>query len=64
MIQLVGISVISATLFVVIKKYSPEYAVFAEVAAVVLVLFFVYPYVKDIIDFYYEYADSGGVDRN
>lgn len=64
MIQLVGIAIISAALFVVIKKYSPEYAVFAEVAAVILVLFLVYPYIKDIIDFYYEYVDSGGVDRS
>ena len=64
MIQLVGIAIISAALFVVIKKYSPEYAVFAEVASVILVLFLVYPYTKDIIDFYYEYVDSGGVDRS
>lgn len=64
MIQLMGIAMISASLFVVIKKYSPEYTVLAEVGAVVLILFFVYPYIKDIIDFYYEYAEYGNVDND
>lgn len=62
MIQLMGIALISAVLFVVIKKYSPEYMIFAELGSVLLVFILLYPYIKDIIDFYYEYADYGGID--
>ena len=64
MIQLMGIALISAVLFVVIKKYSPEYMIFAELGSVLLVFLLLYPYIKDIIDFYYEYADYGGVDNS
>lgn len=56
MIQLLGISLISATLYVVIKKYSPEYTVLAQIGAVLLILIASYPYMKDIIDFYHEYT--------
>ena len=62
MIQLMGIALISAVLFVIIKKYSPEYIIFAEIGSVLLIFVFLYPYIKDIIDFYYEYADYGGID--
>ena len=62
MIQLMGIALISAVLCVVIKKYSPEYMIFAELGSVLLVFLLLYPYIKDIIDFYYEYADYGGID--
>ena len=62
MIQLMGIALISAVLFVVIKKYSPESMIFAELGSVLLVFLLLYPYIKDIIDFYYEYADYGGID--
>ncbi|MBO5935774.1 MAG: hypothetical protein J6Q94_09840 [Clostridia bacterium] len=61
MMQLMGVSLISAVLFSVIKKYSPEYSVLAEIAAVLLVLIFSYPYIKNIIDFYYEYTDYSGI---
>ncbi len=64
MIQLIGISLISAILYGVIKKYSPEYSVLAELGAVLLVLFFAYPYIKNIIDFYYECTEYGGISSN
>lgn len=64
MIQLIGISLISATLYGVIKKYSPEYSVLAEIGSVLLVLVLSYPYIKTIIDFYYEYTESGGISNN
>lgn len=64
MIQLIGISLISAVLYGVIKKYSPEYSVLAEIGSVLLVLIFLYPYMKDVIDFYYEYTEQGGISNN
>ena len=62
MIQLMGIALISSVLFVIIKKYSPEYMIFAEIGSVLLVFLLLYPYIKDIIDFYYEYSEYGGID--
>lgn len=56
MIQLVGISLISATLYLVIKKYSPEYTVLAQIGGVIVVLIAAFPYIKHVIDFYNEYA--------
>jgi len=64
MIQLIGISFISATLYGVIKKYSPEYSILAEIGSVLLVLIFSYPYIKNIIDFYDEYTSYGGISNN
>lgn len=56
MIQLLGFSLISATLYLVIKKYSPEYTVLAQTGAILLIFVASYPYTKNIIDFFYEYA--------
>lgn len=64
MIQLLGVSLISAVMFGVIKKYSPEYSVLAEIGAVLLVFAFSYPYIKNIIDFYYEYTDYSGISND
>lgn len=64
MIQLLGISLISATLYVVIKKYSPEYTVMAQIGAVLLILIASYPYMKDVIDFYYEYTEYTSVSND
>lgn len=64
MMQLIGISLISATLYGVIKKYSPEYSVLVEIGSVLLVLIFSYPYIKNIIDFYYEYTGYSGISNN
>lgn len=64
MIQLIGISLISAVLYGVIKKYSPEYSVLAEIGSILLVLIFLYPYMNDVIDFYYEYTEQGGISNN
>lgn len=60
MIRIVGIALISAVLYVLIKKYSPEYASLAQIGAVILVLLAVYPYICDVIDFF----SSSIIDRS
>lgn len=64
MIKLIGISLVSTSLYSVVKKYCPEYAILAEIGGVLLVLFFAYPYIKNVIDFYYEYTEFGGMSNN
>lgn len=63
MIQILGISLISATLYLVIKKYSPEYTVLAQVGTIVLILVASYPYMKNVVDFYYEYTGNALVGK-
>ncbi|MBQ8209741.1 MAG: hypothetical protein IJZ35_04070 [Clostridia bacterium] len=62
MISIIGVSVISAVLYLVVKKYSPEYAVLIEIASIVLVVWTAYPYLCDVIDFYMEFSASGSID--
>lgn len=62
MIRLAGISVIGIILFAVVKKYAPEYSVLVEIGSIVLVIWIAFPYICDVIDFYYEYIGASGVD--
>lgn len=58
MIKIIGVSIVSAVLYIVVKKYSPEYSILIEAAAILLILWSVYPYLCDIIDFFSEYSCS------
>lgn len=64
MIQIVGISLISSVLYMVVKKYCPEYSVLAEIGAVLLVFVLLLPYVKTIVDFFYKYTEYGGISND
>lgn len=64
MIQIIGISLISSVLYVVVKKYCPEYAVLTEIGAVLLVFLLLIPYIKTIVDFYYEYTECSGISNS
>lgn len=52
MTSVVGIAIISSVIYMLIKKYSPEFAVLAEICSIIMVLFTVYPYICDVIDFF------------
>ena len=60
MIKMVGVALIAVVLFSVLKKYSPEYGVISEIAFIVFVCVYAFPYVKEIIDFFYKYTRSVG----
>lgn len=64
MIKIVGISLISSALYMVVKKYCSEYSVLAEIGAVLLVLVFLFPYIKTIVDFYYQYTEYIGISND
>jgi len=60
MIKIFSVAVIGAVSFVLLKKYSPEFTVIFEIGAVVFLIFFIYPYLCDLIDLIKTYgADSG-----
>lgn len=61
MIKLIGIALVSSVLYCIVRKYTPEYAIIAETGAVMIVLFFAFPYITDVIDFFGEYASFSGV---
>lgn len=52
MTSIIIVSIISSVIYVLIKKYAPEYALLAEISSIVLIILFVYPYICDVIDFY------------
>lgn len=58
MIRIFGIALISSVLYIVVKKYSPEYSVLLESASVLIILLLVYPALCGIIDFFYEYTQA------
>ncbi len=61
MTVITGIAVISSVLYLVVKKYSPEYSLLVEIASIILILWFAYPYICDIIDFYSDFSSLTGV---
>lgn len=64
MIRIVGVSVISAVLFGIVKRYNPEYSVLIEIGAVVIIFWAAYPYICDIIDFFSEYTGVNEIDSD
>ena len=54
MIPVISVVLISSVIYVLIKQYAPEFALLAEVGSIILVLLFVYPYICDVINFYYD----------
>lgn len=62
MIRLAGISLVGIILYTLVKKYSPEYSVLVEMGSIVLVVWIAFPYICDVIDFYYEYIGASGID--
>lgn len=52
MITIIGIAIISAVLYTLIKKFSPEFSSIVEVGAIIIVLLTAYPYLCDIVDFF------------
>ena len=64
MINIISISVISASLYILLKKYSPEYCLCVEITSIILVIWTVYPYICNIIDFYNKLSDSIGIDND
>ncbi len=64
MIRLFGIAVITSFTYLYVRKYNPEYALAAEFAGVVIVLFSAFPFVKDVIDFFFDMSSYSGVDKS
>lgn len=62
MSKLVGIAVTGTVVCVLMKKYAPAYAVFAEVCSVIIVAFLSYPYLCDMVDLIKEYSTDSGID--
>lgn len=64
MIRIFGVSVVSAVIYALIKKYSPEYALLTELAVIVAVLLSAYPYLKDVVDFFYDSSDYSDINKD
>lgn len=64
MTKLVGIAVMGTVICVLLKKYAPAYAVFAEVGSAIIILFLAYPYLCDMVDLVKEYAYDSGIDTS
>ena len=62
MIKVFSIAVISTVSYALIKKYSPEYTLIAELAAVILVILLAYPYLCDLLDLINDYSNDIGID--
>ncbi|MBR5498185.1 MAG: hypothetical protein IKV76_09430 [Clostridia bacterium] len=46
-----AVAITASVIYLIVKKSAPEFAIIAEICAVVLVILFVYPYICDIVDF-------------
>ena len=64
MINIIAVSIISAALYILLKKYSPEYCPVIEIASIILIVWTAYPYICDIIDFYNKFSSSSNLDNN
>ena len=64
MLKIISISLISLVLYVVLKQKSPEFAMIVSVAGGMLILFFCFDYLKDVISYYSNLSSSIGVDSD
>ncbi len=64
MIKLLGIAVITSFTYLYVKRYSSEYALAVELSGVVLILLTVLPFIKDVIDFFFDMSSYAGADRS
>ncbi len=62
MMKIFSVALIGAVSFVLLKKYSPEFTVAAEIGAVIFLLFFIYPYLCELIDLVKTYGEDSLVD--
>ena len=63
MLQICAFSIITVVLYVFVKEHKPEYAVLVSLCGVVVVLLFLLPEIKKIIDFaegFFETSAVGG----
>ena len=63
MIKVFSVAVIGAVSFVLLKKYSPEFTVVSEIGAVIFLIFFIYPYLCDLIDLIKIYGTDSGINN-
>ena len=64
MLKIISISLISLVLYVILKQKSPEFAMIVSVAGGMLILFFCFDYLKDVISYYSNLSSSIGVDSD
>ncbi len=62
MIKIIGIGFICCIVCTVVKKYAHEYFVLCEITSIVLLIFTVYPYLCDLLDFVLELTYSSGIE--
>ena len=64
MLKIIAISLISLVLFVILKQKLPEFAMVVSVAGGMLVLFFCFDYLTEIVSYYTNLSSAVGVDSN
>ena len=64
MLKILSISLISVILFVILKQKTPELAMMVSVAGGVLILFFCFDYLSEILSYYSNLSSSIGIDSN
>lgn len=63
MSKIIGIAVAGTVIYVILKKYSQEFAVISQICAVILILFLAYPYLCDMLDMIQTYSEKIGIDN-
>ncbi|MBR1811018.1 MAG: stage III sporulation protein AD [Clostridia bacterium] len=63
MIKTVVFALAAAVVFVLLKRYSPEYSALAETFAAAAVLLYVLPDIISLMNFAQSFFDSAGTDR-
>ena len=64
MLKIISIALISLILFVVLKQKSPELAMVVSVAGGMLILFFCFEYLSEIVSYYINLSSSIGIESS
>lgn len=64
MSKIVGIAVLGTVTFIILNKYSPEYAIISQICTVIIIAFLTYPYLCNIIDVIHGFNTSGIADSS
>lgn len=63
-VKIVGISIVSVVLIILIKQYRPEFAIYISLIAGILILYFVLDKLSDIINLLKSIANRSGINNN
>lgn len=60
-LQIIGVAFVSTALTILIKQYKPEIAFAVPIVCTVVIIFYIYPYISELLNVFEEIAGRTGI---